>query len=171
EPRHASFRPLAPQRPSRSRTDRSSPHGHTPTPRRRHHVRHHATRRHGFLVSACSYTDPASAACGSVPPADSRRLRYGGALEDRGCTPGAIDPRVTQADIHSTICVSGYTSKVRPPYSYTAPLESELLRSYGLSVSPAKTELDHLISLELGGAPADPRNLFPEPYAGRRGAT
>ena len=26
-------------------------------------------------------------------------------------------------------------------------------------------EEDHLISLELGGAPADPRNLWPEPYA------
>jgi hypothetical protein len=122
-------------------------------------------------VSHCAYTDPGSSACGNVPPPGSCHLRDGGALQDPGCTPGAIDPRVTQANVDSTICVSGYTTKVRPPYSYTAPLESELIRSYGLPGSPASTELDHLISLELGGAPADPRNLFPEPYAGRRGAT
>src|SRR5437773_1158694 len=31
-------------------------------------------------------------------------------------------------------------------------------------------EEDHLIPLELGGAPADPRNLWPEPYASKHGA-
>ena len=29
-------------------------------------------------------------------------------------TPGAIDPRVTQDNIHETICVRGYTRTVRP---------------------------------------------------------
>ncbi len=139
--------------------------------RRHHRRRHRRPTRAGIVASRCSYTNPGSSACGSVPPPGSCHLRDGGALQDPSCTPGAIDPRVSQASIDSTICVSGYTSEVRPPYSYTAPLESELLRSYGLSASPASTELDHLISLELGGAPADPRNLFPEPYAGRRGAT
>ncbi len=139
---------------------------------RRHHRRRHRTPTRGDLIAShCSYANPGSSACGNVPPPGSCELRHGGALQDPSCTPGAIDPRVTQSNIDSTICVSGYTSEVRPPYSYTAPLESELIRSYGLSASPASTELDHLISLELGGAPADPRNLFPEPYAGRRGAT
>ena len=38
-----------------------------------------------------------------------------GRLPDRRCTPGAIDPAVTQADIQSTICVTGYADTVRPP--------------------------------------------------------
>jgi hypothetical protein len=92
-------------------------------------------------------------------------------LQDPRCTPGAIDPRVTQANLDRTICrPAGYTDSVRPPTTYIDPLEAELIRSYGLSISPSQSELDHLISLELGGAPSDPRNLFPEPYAGSRGA-
>jgi hypothetical protein len=31
-------------------------------------------------------------------------------------------------------------------------------------------EEDHLISLELGGSPTDPKNLWPEPYASSTGA-
>ena len=44
---------------------------------------------------------------------------------DPALTPGAADPRVTQATIGSTICASGYTSTVRPPTSYTTPLTRE----------------------------------------------
>src|SRR5579872_5329391 len=40
-------------------------------------------------------------------------------LPDPTCTPGSIDPAVTQATILSTICVNGYTKTVRPPVSYT----------------------------------------------------
>lgn len=29
-------------------------------------------------------------------------------------TPGAINPAVTQANIHETICVKGYTKTIRP---------------------------------------------------------
>ena len=36
-------------------------------------------------------------------------------LPDPACTPGAIDPAVTQADIATTICRTGYTATVRPP--------------------------------------------------------
>jgi hypothetical protein len=37
------------------------------------------------------------------------------------------------------------------------------MREYGETGSPSAYEEDHLISLELGGAPRDPRNLWPEP--------
>src|SRR5439155_11408184 len=74
--------------------------------RHRHH-HHHAAHRGGLIASRCSYHAPSSGGCGSVPPPDSCGLRDNGALQDRSCTPGAIDPHVTQADIHSTICVSG----------------------------------------------------------------
>jgi hypothetical protein len=36
------------------------------------------------------------------------------------------------------------------------------MRAYGLGTHTSEYEFDHLISLELGGAPADIRNLWPE---------
>ena len=38
------------------------------------------------------------------------------------------------------------------------------MRAYGETGSPSAFQEDHLISLELGGHPTDPRNLWPEPY-------
>ena len=51
------------------------------------------------------------------PTAGSCHYTYVGAfpLPDRHCTPGAINPQVTQSNIGSTICKSGYTSTIRPP--------------------------------------------------------
>src|SRR5713226_148551 len=85
-------------------------------------------------------------------------------LPDPKCTPGAIDPAVTQDNIDSTICVSGYTQTVRPPVSVTEPQKLESMKSYGFTDSPSNYEFDHLIPLELGGAPDDMKNLWPEPY-------
>jgi hypothetical protein len=79
-------------------------------------------------------------------------------------TPGARNPAVTQANIRSTVCRRGWTATVRPPESYTNRLKAEGMRAYGLSGSPSDYQEDHLISLELGGDPTDPRNLWPEPY-------
>jgi hypothetical protein len=78
-------------------------------------------------------------------------------------TPGPLNPDVTQATIGSTICVSGWTKTVRPPSSYTHALELRQLREYGESGPTSNFQEDHFISLELGGAPTDPRNLWPEP--------
>jgi hypothetical protein len=79
-------------------------------------------------------------------------------------TPGALNPDVTQANIHETICLRGWTKTIRPPVEYTNALKRKQLRSYGLTGSPHDYQEDHLISLELGGDPRDPRNLWPEPY-------
>lgn len=88
------------------------------------------------------------------------------ALPNPQLTPGSIDPRVTQANLNETICrPGGYTRSVRPPESYTEPLKRQLIRRYGYSdYRLGAYELDHLVSLELGGAPADPHNLWPEPH-------
>ncbi len=86
-------------------------------------------------------------------------------LPDPGCTPGEINPDVAQSDIGSTICASGWTSTIRPPESYTEPLKIQQMSAYGETGSPSSYEEDHLISLELGGSPTDPRNLWPEPGA------
>jgi hypothetical protein len=80
-------------------------------------------------------------------------------------TPGAINPAVTQATIGSTICVSGWTATVRPPSAYTTDLKRQQIVAYGYGDPKlADYEEDHLISLEIGGAPRDPKNLWPEPY-------
>lgn len=93
-------------------------------------------------------------------------------LPDSVCTPGSYNPDVTQANIGSTICVSGWTATVRPPTSYTNPLKAQGIIDYGYSdTSMADYEEDHLVPLELGGAPRDPGNLWPEPYYGSPTAT
>ena len=105
-------------------------------------------------------------ATGALPPSP------GGSSADRlpgepdpKLTPGALNPAVTQATIGSTICVSGWTATIRPSESFTNSLKVQQIGQYGYSnTSTAAYEEDHLISLELGGAPADPRNLWPEPY-------
>ncbi|MSY59140.1 MAG: hypothetical protein F2663_01665 [Actinobacteria bacterium] len=79
-------------------------------------------------------------------------------------TPGALNPDVMQASIGETICVRGWTATVRPPTSYTSELKRQQMVEYGETGPPSAYQEDHLISLELGGAPADPRNLWPEPY-------
>ena len=45
----------------------------------------------------------------------------------------------------------------------TGPEKRASMAAYGDRGSPHDYEYDHLISLELGGAPNDPRNLWPEP--------
>jgi len=86
---------------------------------------------------------------------------------------GAINPLVTQANVQSTICVSGYTATIRPPTSYTNKLKKQQLASSYSFYHDSKTadfEEDHLISLEIGGSPASALNLWPEPYSGVTGA-
>lgn len=89
------------------------------------------------------------------------QARDGGRLPDRHCTPGAIDPAVSQANMHATICSHGYTQTVRPPESQTEDFKfHEAYPAYGLKGDPT-SELDHLVPLELGGA-NDAANLWPE---------
>jgi len=91
----------------------------------------------------------------------------GDGLPDQRCTPGAVNPSVTQDNIRNTICVPGYTKTVRPPVTYTSPLKTRLMQSYGFTDSRSNYELDHLIPLEIGGNPYDIRNLWPEPGYGQ----
>lgn len=91
-------------------------------------------------------------------------------LPDRRCTPGTVDPKVTQDTIHSTICVTGYTSTVRPSSSVTEREKIVAMRAYAATGSTGDYEYDHLVSLELGGSPNVAANLFPEPYGGPYGA-
>jgi hypothetical protein len=96
----------------------------------------------GTLSGACHYRD-------------------GNQLPDPHCTPGSIDPAVTQATIHRTICVTGYTKKVRPSSSETDHFKYDVAYVAYRTPRSEKTELDHLVSLELGGS-NDAANLWPE---------
>jgi hypothetical protein len=71
---------------------------------------------------------------------------------------------VRQSTIGRTICRTGYTTTIRPPTSYTDPLKLESMKAYGLGSDTSAYEFDHLISLELGGAASDIRNLWPESH-------
>ncbi len=93
-------------------------------------------------------------------------------LPDPICTPGVADPSVTQDNILTTICVSAYTTKVRPSSRYTDTLKAQQIKAYGYpDTKLADYEEDHLIPLELGGHPTDPPNLWPELLTGPYAAT
>src|SRR5262245_22986271 len=77
-----------------------------------------------------------------------------------------LNPDVTQATIATTICVPGWTATVRPPTTYTGPIETAQIARYGYTDrDPTHYELDHVIPLSLGGAPRAEVNLWPEPDA------
>jgi hypothetical protein len=84
--------------------------------------------------------------------------------------PGVTNPAVTQDTIDTTICVSGWTKTIRPPASYTTKLKKAQMASLNLPGDPKQYEEDHLISLEIGGNPTDPGNLWPQPWDGPHGA-
>jgi hypothetical protein len=94
-------------------------------------------------------------------------------LPNSALTPGAFNPDVNQSNIGSTICVVGYTAKIRPNSSYTTGLKIRQLQS-GYAVNGAFSisfyEEDHLVPLEIGGNPTAQSNLWPEPWNGPRGA-
>jgi hypothetical protein len=94
----------------------------------------------------------------------TRRASVPAVVADPVRTPGVLNPDVTQATIGTTICVQGWTRTVRPPTEYTNALKLRQMRAYGETGPPSAFQEDHLISLELGGHPTDPRNLWPEPY-------
>ncbi|AWN23210.1 HNH endonuclease [Deinococcus irradiatisoli] len=75
------------------------------------------------------------------------------------------NPTLTPGDVltsdRAVICRSGYTQTVR---NVPSSLKTQVYRSYGVtSRQPGEYEIDHLISLELGGSNSV-RNLWPESY-------
>jgi hypothetical protein len=82
-------------------------------------------------------------------------------MPDPGLTPGVALHVGT-----SRICVSGYSTSVR---NVPDSEKTQVYARYHVAWVPYQHEVDHLISLELGGSNAI-TNLWPEPYAGRWGA-
>lgn len=93
------------------------------------------------------------------------QVSFAGELPDPTITPGAINPDVTQENIHQTICVKGYSKTIRPPAYYTNKLKKRQLIEYGYGrANPRNFEEDHLINISIGGNPTDPKNLWPQPH-------
>ena len=81
--------------------------------------------------------------------------KVNGVFPDKDCTPGAILSNATKNDI----CQSGYSSTVR---NVPDSEKNQVYDEYGItSHSPGQYEVDHFISLELGGS-NEITNLFPE---------
>jgi hypothetical protein len=77
-------------------------------------------------------------------------------LPDSHLTPGA-----TVSVSIDTLCVPHYTETVR---HVTASTKRKVFQEYGINpTNSANYEVDHLISLELGGS-NDIKNLWPESY-------
>jgi hypothetical protein len=71
-------------------------------------------------------------------------------------TPGAIDSAAT----NEKICTVGYTSTVR---NVPDSVKKQVFTNYKIDSKSDKFEVDHLISLELGGS-NDIKNLWPQSY-------
>ncbi|MGE4482985.1 hypothetical protein [Acidocella sp.] len=86
-------------------------------------------------------------------------------LPNPALTPGALNSMVTPDDLYNTICRRGWTRTVRPDEDYTERLKRDQIRQYGYADRRLGAyEEDHLVSLELGGSPTSPKNLWPEPH-------
>ncbi len=85
-----------------------------------------------------------------------------GALPDPDCTPGTVFPEVTGEEV----CTKGYSASVR---NVPESVKKQVYAEYGItSHFSGEYEVDHLISLELGGS-NDIGNLWPEAAEPRPG--
>ncbi len=113
------------------------------------------------LYGAAQIRGSGSAAISHVPGKGKCHYVRGG--RDLGCTPGALNPDVTINTLSRTICRRGWTRTVRPSVEDSGRAKGLTMDAYGARGGRGGYEYDHLVPLELGGAPADGRNLWPEP--------
>ncbi len=103
----------------------------------------------------------------AAPPASGQRTKTSGcvsqnALPDSACTPGAMFPNIAKEQI----CRPGYSQSVR---DVPDNVKDQVYAQYGITHhTTGEYEVDHLISLELGGS-NDIANLWPEPAEPRPG--
>lgn len=103
---------------------------------------------------------PQSASPSATPLTLGQRTKTSGCvavngLEDKACTPGAIIDGVTK----DQVCVPGYSTSVR---NVPESEKNQVYLEYGITTrTTGEYEVDHLISLELGGS-NDISNLWPE---------
>jgi len=77
-------------------------------------------------------------------------------VQDPKLTPGTVDLKGTKGNV----CTVGYTKTVR---NVPQSLKRKVFELYNIDPKSDKFEVDHLISLELGGS-NDITNLWPQSY-------
>lgn len=117
----------------------------------------------GFIGAACFL---ASSTASTIPPrVPEPKTGPATIYPDSSKTPGAPNTDITQENIADNICNKGWsTSSVRPSTSVTNRIKTQTMKAYDLTDSRTHYELDHLISLQVGGCPDCVENLWPEAY-------
>jgi len=133
--------------------------------------RKHTLKKHKKKLVAAAVTAVAAAVIGAatlathpktdnsvyqppLPTKTSQCVATAG-IEDKACTPGAVIASATKAQI----CKPGYSSSVR---NVPESEKNQVYAAYGIAThTTGQYEVDHLISLELGGS-NDISNLWPE---------
>jgi len=105
-------------------------------------------------LAVVGYTSPPKVT-GRQRPSCLARAR--GQLPDPACTPGSVG----STDVN-TVCVPRFSAQRRPSGYNTEPVKTAAMLAYRIPVADRKrTELDHLVPLELGGS-NDVSNLWPQ---------
>ena len=124
---------------------------------------------HARAVSSAAGSSAPATTGGHHPP---HHHKPGGHSGGPGGIPAVDQPRSSLTPgvaLHvgtAAICRPVYASSVR---NVPSSESDAVYGRYGVTHVPYAHEVDHLISLEIGGSNAI-RNLWPEPYAGRWGA-
>jgi hypothetical protein len=135
----------------------------TPT-RTLHRPPHHKPKPHPSTTTTTGPVASTTTAPNTTTPPSPGTGCQAGYLPDPRCTPGATNPAVTQATLGTTACKRGWTSTIRPPVTESNRLKVLAAKAYGITDSLSNYEGDHLVPLELGGAPDTPANLWDEPH-------
>ena len=119
----------------------------------------HSTGDVGLSPAVTSGPDGTTAGSETPSGTETPLAVEAGVLPDHSRTPGAVAETTVAVVCHRS------TRTVRPPESYTERLKIQQIAEYGYSDTRlGDYEEDHLIPLELGGDPASPKNLWPEPH-------
>lgn len=113
-----------------------------------------------LALAGCGLSTGYGSAGSPSPTATPSSWPAGWVLPNQSMSPGAIGTTdITRLCPH----VDPALEAARPDSSQKAAI----YRAYGLSYpqAPGAYELDHIVPIELGGAPDDPENLYPEPNA------
>jgi hypothetical protein len=96
-------------------------------------------------------------------PTPQTPVAFGDPAADRAPVPGAI---VSPAPTVAQLCSGGYVKKTTPPPAVTDSIKAaQLAAGKYADRDPSHYVEDHLVPIELGGAPTDLRNLWPQTTA------
>ena len=142
----------------------------------------------GRAPTGLAYSAASAHAVQTMPAPGSCHYRGSGLYTqpDPRCSPGALNPAVTQANIEQTICrPGGYTASVRPPETVTEPEKRALMAAYdnrgdpvgrrtGSHRQPWRRRSGERSEEPVSGARLSarlPHQLLPEPQGPPRGST